>query len=64
MSMKLSALQKRQRDVRELIHGPRGGRLRGKARPTIKQAEKAFAAWPHRERAWVIFWLILTGLVR
>jgi hypothetical protein len=60
--IKLTAGQ--EQDLRAITHGPRGGLLRGRNRPTIAAAEKAFARWPDKKRAWSIVWLILLGRIR
>jgi hypothetical protein len=62
MRIKLSARQ--ERDLRALTHGPRGGFLRGKNRPSEDEIEDALSHWPKIKRRWTIFWLILLGRVR
>lgn len=51
-------------DLRALLLGPRGGRLRGKRRPTAEDADRALAHWPKSRRTQAIVAGILMGVIR
>lgn len=47
-----------------LVRGPRGGRLRGRSRPTSEEFCAALAHWPRMRLASALFWLTLAGGIR
>lgn len=47
-----------------LVRGPRGGRLRGRARPKAREVRRALGHWPPKTLNPTLFGLFLAGMVR